>query len=837
MTIGIIGKLLVNAAFLSSIFSSLFYYLSVKSGSHQKEKTAHLFFYIKGASILIASVLLIYLTVNHQFQYFYVYNYTSKDLSLMYLISAFYGGQEGSFLLWILFSSLIGIGLIRWTSDTYRPYVMMIMAMTQLFLLSMISGFSIGDFTLGASPFRTLAEAMKDAPFLQANPDFIPEDGKGMNDLLKSPWMMIHPPVLFIGFALMTVPYAFAMASLFTRKYNDWIKPALPWVLSANLSLLIAIFLGGYWAYVTLSFGGYWAWDPVENASLVPYLFGVAGIHTMLIQRKHTSAQRSSILFALLSYVAVVYETFLTRSGILGDASVHSFVDLGLYNLLLLFMVVMTIGALILYVIRYNDLPKSDLEPNWKTKEFWVFWGSMTLLIMGIIIIIGTSSPIIGKIFVANPTPPEISFYNDWTLPLATIMTLLTVFGQFFWWKKINNAEELASHLLTPMVISSFLTLAGIMLGDIRTISYMILLFSGFFAIVGNGFIVYTLIRKKPTVMGGSLTHTGFGLLIVGILASSGYSSIMLDQNTRNYNAAVNRGDIKDDQGIPVIQEVNMVEIKKDEPKIVNGKYEVTYKNLTLSDENRPGEQFYLIEIRDINSGKLFKLNPVVYPMLQSSTAESINWAVDPDVYAGFLYDFYLYVAGSSYVDKINKSLTDHNPKNESVTIQDSSGTHIEVSMKMGESKNIAGYRIEFKEFIQPNSNESPEHAFIAVKANLIITEKESGLTDTLQPLFAIIDDNGNRIRSYNPSSSEILDMDASFINVIPMSDQITIRLTGDVFANTEIVEEQEDWVLIIAEKKPFVSLVWLGTFIIMLGFSISIIRRWNEQKNRELIS
>ena len=283
---GIIGKWLINASFISSIISLVFYGIASREDKEKMIRWGHVFFSLKGLFLLLASALLVKLIFEHQFQYYYVFNYTSLDLAPKYLWSAFYGGQEGSFMLWILFSCISGFMLIKWTREPYRAPVMFFLTLTQVFLLSMIVGWHADFLSLGASPFRTIAEEMPNAPFIQANPDFVPADGSGLNDLLKSPWMMIHPPVLFIGFAMMTIPYCFAMAALWKRKYNEWVSPALPWTLGANLSLLTAIFLGGYWAYITLSFGGYWAWDPVENASLVPWLFGTAGIHTMIIQRK-----------------------------------------------------------------------------------------------------------------------------------------------------------------------------------------------------------------------------------------------------------------------------------------------------------------------------------------------------------------------------------------------------------------------------------------------------------------------------------------------------------------------------------------------------------------------
>jgi len=352
-----IGNLFLSGAFAVSFAGLILYALSSIKEEKKLETYANWIWMVKGLFVLISSGALIYLIMTHQFQYYYVWNYTSLDLETQYLFSAFYGGQEGSFMLWILCGFLVGAGLIRWTRKPYRAPVMFVMMLTQLFLLSMVVGWDFGFTKIGASPFRTIAQEMPNAPFIQANPDFVPADGSGLNDLLKSPWMMIHPPIIFVGFAMMTVPFAFAIASLWTKTYHEWIRPALPWTLAANVSLLTAIFLGGYWAYETLSFGGYWAWDPVENASLVPWLIGTAGIHAMIIQRKSLRAHKASLFFAILAYVAVIYQTFLTRSGVLAEQSVHSFVDLGLYGQLLLFILVIAIMRIGFYLYRYREIP------------------------------------------------------------------------------------------------------------------------------------------------------------------------------------------------------------------------------------------------------------------------------------------------------------------------------------------------------------------------------------------------------------------------------------------------------------------------------------------------
>ena len=240
--VGTLGKLSISLSVVCCMVAMVYYFRAANFDNERYLKVGNWMFMIKGFFMITASGILIYLIMTHQFQYYYVFNYTSLDLQPRYLFSAFYGGQEGSFMLWILFSWVSGIGLIKWTRAPYRAPVLFFLSLTQFFLITMLVGWKWGDFTIGASPFRTLAEEMPNAPFIQANPDFIPADGSGLNDLLKSPWMMIHPPILFVGFAMMTIPYCFAMAALWKRTYNKWVGPALPWTLGANLCLLTAIF-------------------------------------------------------------------------------------------------------------------------------------------------------------------------------------------------------------------------------------------------------------------------------------------------------------------------------------------------------------------------------------------------------------------------------------------------------------------------------------------------------------------------------------------------------------------------------------------------------------------
>ena len=227
---------------------------------------------------------------------------------------------------------------------------MTVFALVQTFLTSMILGVIIPwiDLKVGSSPFLLLREAQPDLPVWSMQPNFIPKDGRGLNPLLQNYWMVIHPPTLFLGFALTLVPFAYLIAGLWKKKLTEWVQPALPWALFGAGILGVGIMMGAYWAYETLNFGGYWNWDPVENASFVPWLVLLGAIHTMIAYKTSSSALKTSIILVIATFILVLYSTFLNRSGILGNASVHSFTDLGLSGQLLLYMGTFLLVAIIL---------------------------------------------------------------------------------------------------------------------------------------------------------------------------------------------------------------------------------------------------------------------------------------------------------------------------------------------------------------------------------------------------------------------------------------------------------------------------------------------------------
>jgi cytochrome c-type biogenesis protein CcmF len=355
LLIGDYGHLFVITSFFAALLASYGYWEA--SRKNQLSTTSWLTFSriafgIHALSVFGVVASLFAIIYNHRYEYHYAWSHSSNHLPVYYMISCFWEGQEGSFLLWIFWHALLGIILIK-VNNKWEAPVMSIFMLVQAFLASMIIGIVIPylNTKIGSSPFILMKESMPDLPVYQMRPDFIAEDGNGLNPLLQNYWMVIHPPTLFLGFALTVVPFAYCMAGLWKGWTKEWIRPALPWALCGAVILGTGIMMGAYWAYETLNFGGYWNWDPVENAVYVPWLILVAAIHLMISYKNSGTALRITVIMVTLSFLLILYATFLTRSGILGNSSVHSFTDLGLSGQLGFYLLTFTILSAALIAI------------------------------------------------------------------------------------------------------------------------------------------------------------------------------------------------------------------------------------------------------------------------------------------------------------------------------------------------------------------------------------------------------------------------------------------------------------------------------------------------------
>ena len=409
---GQVGHFFVLLAFVASLIASISYFyatfLKDESEKHKWVVFARGAFIIQAVSLFTVFFTIYYICSHHYFEYIYAYKHASKELEPKYLLACIWEGQEGSFLLWSLWHSVLGIILIFRAKKREAP-ILGIISVAQILLVLMIIGVYVFNVQIGSSPFSLTRNELSGPIFSQPNYlDFI-RDGIGLNVLLRNYWMVIHPPMLFLGFASTIVPLGFAFSSLQSKDYGSWVKPALSWALFSGLVLGVGIMMGGKWAYESLSFGGYWAWDPVENASLVPWLIMICALHCMAIYKSTGNALRAAFFFTILSYLFVLYSTFLTRTGILGDSSVHSFTESGLaMNVLIgIYVLFIPLPMLILYGKNYRKIPTIQKEENLSSREFWMFIGSLILFLSAVFIISITSLPVYNKVFGTHYADPQ----------------------------------------------------------------------------------------------------------------------------------------------------------------------------------------------------------------------------------------------------------------------------------------------------------------------------------------------------------------------------------------------------------------------------------------------
>ena len=386
---GQFGHFFIVLSLVASLVATIAFFVANKTvdltNKNSWLRIARMAFLLETVSVIAIFCILYFIISNHYFEYKYVWQHSDKSLQLEYLLSCFWEGQEGSFLLWSFWHCVLGWILI-WKSKEWEAGVMTVVSFAQFCLATMVLGVYFFGHKVGSNPFVLLRNEM-DAPiFANANYLTMVKDGNGLNTLLQNYWMVIHPPILFLGFASTIVPFAFAFAGLLNKNHK-WVSVALPWTSFSAAVLGLGIMMGAMWAYESLSFGGYWAWDPVENASLVPWLTLIAGLHCNLIYKHSGYSLRATYFFYIISFVLVLYSTFLTRSGVLGDTSVHAFTDLGMNWQLLIFILVFLFPALYLYFKQYKQIPSIAKEENTYSREFWMFIGSLVFFLSGFVIL------------------------------------------------------------------------------------------------------------------------------------------------------------------------------------------------------------------------------------------------------------------------------------------------------------------------------------------------------------------------------------------------------------------------------------------------------------------
>jgi len=468
--------------------------------------------------LTLASLVMIYALVTRDFQIEYVAEYTSRSLPLTYTLAAFYAGQEGSLLFWAWLLSLFAFIVIRQNRDKNRdviPHVNLVLACITLFFIFLL--------VFVTDPFKQFP--------------VLPPDGQGLNPLLQNPGMIFHPPALFLGYVGFSVPYAFAMAALITGKLgSEWIRSTRRWTLFSWFFLAIGNLLGAQWAYVELGWGGYWAWDPVENASFMPWLVATAYLHSVMIQEKRGMLKVWNIVLVTLTFLLTIFGTFITRSGII--SSVHTF---GRSSLGWIFLGFLGIALVVSFNLLINRLPqlksRNELD-SFLSKESSFLYNNLILVGIMFATFWGTLFPVISEAVRGVKITVGPPFFNKVNTPFGLALLALTGLCPLFAWRK-TTFKNLKSNFLLAFILSLGGGLVFFFSGIRQAyplISFTLCLFvviSIFLEFsrgsrarkkgTGEGILtaLWRMVNRNKRRYGGYIVHVGIVLIFVGITGSA----------------------------------------------------------------------------------------------------------------------------------------------------------------------------------------------------------------------------------------------------------------------------------------------------------------------------
>lgn len=796
-----IGSIFLSAALVFSVIAMVMYFLSFR-GYKNTLNFARYSYHGMAIFVIAASAFLWYAILTHQYQYKYIFSYSNNSLTTGLLFSSFWGGQEGSFMLWLLLTSIIGIILQSYSSKRgdLEPRVMAVFTLATSFLLVMVSPWFKNPFEyIWMTPIFIDAKSINPQYFnlsflqnyiftdQQSNTTYIQmskelyaalsqagvsvnqfiADGKGLNPQLLNYWMQIHPPMLFIGFAMATVPFSFAIAALMKNEYRDWVNQSLPWMLAGVAILGLGIMIGGYWAYEMLGWGGYWAWDPVENSSLIPWLIGVAAIHTMLVQKRSLKSTngvgryaKTNLILSILTYIFVLYSTFLTRSGVLGDASVHSFVDPG--NLVYFFLVIFITTFILIgfggIVYRWKYLEdKTVYDESLLSRELSLFTAAIVLVASAIIVLGGTSAPLFGQ-------SVDTFFYDELHLPIAIIIGLLNGLSLLLKWKTTNAKAFLKDSALS-VILSIFITALIVILGGVTNPMMILLSFSSAFALVVNAEIAIRIVKGNLKSLGAYVSHIGIALFILGVIGSGAYSST-----------------------------VNL-DLVKNKPASAFG-YQLTFTGYTPI-ENNTKYAFNISMKKDNNS---YQVAPVMY------IAEYNNSLMrEPAILNLFSKDVYLAPLG------YEEGGDDH--------------SHGDVvKLKKGVITEYQNIKITFNKFdILPETMQLMQEGK-DFQMGAMLTLEANGKKEEFELLRKSV--SGQAV--FTEYSSENAGLKLQLNNLTAEMIEVLINPINDT-QDHSMEKPKEEVLFITASIKPYISLVWTGVVVMVLGFFIAVARRLKE--------
>jgi len=795
---GRIGHFFAVLSFASSFVAMIAYFKATNAKDPAEvaswRKMGRIAFRIDVFSVFAVFLTIIYIIQARYFEYNFAWEHSSRALSFKYLLACIWEAQEGSFLLWTLWNCILGLILMRKAGKWETP-VMTVISFAQFCVATMIIGLYFFDQRVGFNPFLLVRQLpqMSAAPiFSRADYLSFPQmqDGQGLNALLQNYWMVIHPPVLFLGFSSTIVPFAFAIAGLWKKQYGDWTRVALPWTLFSACVLGTGVMMGAAWAYESLSFGGYWAWDPVENASMVPWLVMIAGLHTMVVYNATGHSLRATHFFLITQFLLVLYSTFLTRSGILGDLSVHAFVESGMNTQLFLFVLVFLVPAYVLFIIRYKKIPHIVKEEATDSREFWMFIGSLILFLSALFVIISTSLPVFNlftkqKWSIGDDAPFA---YNRIEIFIAILLGLFTAITQYLKYKGTPR-DYIVKKLWLPTVIALVISILISVFGGIHYDKYgagfltaiHLAIFAAVYAVVANLSYIRIGLKGKLRAAGPSIAHVGFGLMLVGILISSSKKEVLSNNTTGILLPFTPESKQDPMENITLLKGV----------RTDMGKYWSTYINNDSVDSHHR-ITYYHIRFEKKDGTRQFDL----FPYFLKNTKGQEGASPNPDKYHYWDRDFFTYISAT-------------NPERSGDTAQ-FRGSAMAVKDTAYYSK---GYIILDSVVVNPDNDKYHfSRTDTALMAKVTVIGKDS-THFTAYPVYYIKDNAPH------------------FINDTIFPQDLAIRLNR-VTEDKKIelgIKESTDMVPFVALKVlefPQINILWIGTIIMIIGFVMSILWR-----------
>lgn len=799
---GKIGQFFIILSFASAVLAAVSYYFDTIGGKDNSwKKIARTAVFLNMAAVIGIGSSLFYIIYNHLFEYHYAWAHSSKALPVHYIISCFWEGQEGSFWLWTFWQGILSVILVFRAKKWESPVLTTVM-FSQVFLASMLLGVELFGLRIGSSPFILLRNAIEGPIF--SRPDYLSlvEDGNGLNPLLQNYWMVIHPPTLFLGFASMIVPFSYAIAGLWQRKFKEWITPALPWTLFAVMILGTGIIMGSFWAYEALNFGGFWAWDPVENASIIPWITLIAAVHVLIAYKNSGHSYFTATFLVLISFVLVLYASFLTRSGILGETSVHAFTDLGMFGHLILYLVVFMSIAAYFLVSRWRQMPITKKDEETYSREFWLFIGALVLTLACVQIIATTSIPVFNRAFGTDIAPPTdiIKHFNKWQAPMAIVVALVSAFSQFLKYKKTDPKKFFISIGITA-IVSLLLTAVVVYFTKVYTNAiYILLTFSAIFSILCNARILTDAFKGKWRLAGSSIAHIGFALILIGALVAAATSKVISVNSTAfipvaGFEKADKPGD-------------NLM-LYLDQP-VRMGDYFVTYKGDSVQGPNT----FYKVNYQKKNSKGELVENFNLFPNAQQNP--KMGLVASPSTRHKFLYDIYTHVTAAPAKLEAEGEHEPHEGHSEDEEY-DKPVTH-EVSI---------GDTIKYRDgfILVKGINREAKLLNIPLSAGdaAIGLELEINAKDkkyNSEPVFLI---KGRNRLDFGKTVDEA-GLKLRFTNVMPEKKKLELMVY-------QKPADDKKWIVMKAIQFPYINLLWGGTIIMIIGFLFSIFRRRKEVK------